>query len=794
MNKLTKEERIKGLEALLAAGSISQEQFDAATRKIEAQPEPQAARDPRSKPGHNKPPRPGHSIRRSINKDLARAPYRFVEFDAKAVLKAEAAAHGPINDPKEGGLCAEITVEWESETPLLIGEEKEGTVVPVTWSGNPDRKDFIIPGPTLRGAIRSVCEIVAGARLTDALVSTNRTFAVRDFTHRAFAAPDLQQGYDSKGNGYHFQLNKPNNTRAGWLTLTKKGRAYVNDNRGAITKGDDALADAEFEIQPVKWGLVDAQALVRSGWLSRRYRDKKQFMTRPLIEKYAGVDEATLVKGHGNKRTIDTASCVLRFSQIGTRRSEEAIFKPDGKGSVWGHLVFSGPRPKWSDHPRAIKPRYEYMFHSEVTGTPFPVPRRALRAFVEAHSRTVKDKLRPDGSWKTIPRMFANDPEMKLPVFYVDKRDEDGDRFAFGITRLFKVPHRLSLRDVLDKSGLSRPLENGRVDENDLDMVEALFGYVYEGEASGEPGAQTAAEAARRGRVSFLPAALKNPDHARLTPRFETVMMGPNPSFAPFYLKGKWRDYSPPESEGTSTQIAGRKRYPVRTLAVSGQSGEKALAAQLQRQIQNIRDMQRGKEPGDDVKSTLQFLTGANGENPVFESTIRLHNVTRAELALILYALTLGNHPARRHALGRAKPFGAGQTRVKIARLKLQPLEQPKPEVLETPDSKQLEEHIAPLDKHLKSPQADGDFTRLAELRDQFFALCDPGVGDKMHKQGKLDYLRIREPRRGSKSTLFAYRDLRDSTKPASDVSKAPYQGDILEVPRRGSSRAASDA
>jgi hypothetical protein len=135
------------------------------------------------------------------------------------------------------------------------------------------------------------------------------------------------------------------------------------------------------------------------------------------------------------------------------------------------------------------------------------------------------------------------------------------------------------------------------------------------------------------------------------------VQSAPRASFSPFYLKpalpgrnGGEHDYS---AERTP-RLAGRKRYLPR------EPGPDPLG-----RLQKIR--LRGVASSD-ITSKLRFLIPADSRKPlVFRGTIRLHNVTASEIGAVLFALTHGGDPQKpyRHMMGRAKPFGAGQMRLR---------------------------------------------------------------------------------------------------------------------------------
>ena len=72
-----------------------------------------------------------------------------------------------------------------------------------------------------------------------------------------------------------------------------------------------------------------------------------------------------------------------------------------------------------------------------------------------------------------------------MPVFYVG--DPKAENFHFGFTRLFKIPHKYSVKDKLEET--QKPASAFKAD-----FVQSLFGYVE------DQGKETLAQ---KGRVAF---------------------------------------------------------------------------------------------------------------------------------------------------------------------------------------------------------------------------------------------------------------------------------------------------
>ena len=136
--------------------------------------------------------------------EMKSAPYRFVELDDHVVLAQTETTKACWGFPVPGGFSGEIAVEWAFETPMLIGVEKDHVSGPMRLG-----EKYVIPGATLRGAMRAAMGIVCRARLTQ--VNINHRYGVRDFTHPLF----------KEGEGAGAQRLAWDRLGAGWLQKKK---------------------------------------------------------------------------------------------------------------------------------------------------------------------------------------------------------------------------------------------------------------------------------------------------------------------------------------------------------------------------------------------------------------------------------------------------------------------------------------------------------------------------------------------------------------------------------------------
>jgi CRISPR-associated protein (TIGR03986 family) len=766
MSGINADEQIRRWEVLLRIGQMTQADFEARKAALRAAPAVPAQQQ-RGYDQRGQGQRPVARTQASSapaqhvqeRSEFYKAPYRFVPYAGHEIALAEAEALKPLNEPKDEGLCAEIIIEWTAESPLLIGQDgaNAGDIVPMRrrkTASDQSPTEYYIPGATIRGAIRSVAEIYGAARLTQ--VNMDQSFGLRDFNHASYS--NSQEDINAISTNY--PLADPSKLKAGWLELIPGSDE---------DKNDPSLQNGKLQITPLKsWYAIELEALLRHPQLRRSSaRDIVAFSKKEMLDKYR---DAGLVTRRGDGEFIATAEKAFAYSvPSGDENGKIARLEEGGKHK--GHLVLSGRAP-------AGKKR-DYLFSMEAEGQPVEIHPALWQRFVRTHCDAVKDKLKPVGAYKGMPEQLR--AKVKLPVFYVGDLDtQSAESFAFGLTRLFKVPHLFTMRAVMDASraGASALFnhENGTADAVDrakLDMVDALFGYVYENEAPQQPSnaSQKPGDFARKGRVAFSSAVLKRGE-AQLSEVIETVMMGPRASFAPFYLVGDNKDYS----AGAVPLIAGRKRYPVRFASGDANSRFRSVKDRLKDQVTAIVDMQKGRAPGRDVLTRLVFLQPKGQEKLVFESSIRLFNCTAAELALILKAVTLDLKEDLRHSLGRAKAFGAGQLKPNVRAILIEKnLPESLPSLQDGRHEKVDPEWLNPLQNHLKAALG-GRMAGLQEAIKALEACCNPTIGEDLARKGQLDYLRLNEMAPGRNKGENPYQTLRNTVKPPKDRSKSPIQ------------------
>lgn len=677
------------------------------------------------------------------------APYRFVALNDIVVPAAESViAHG-MDRPLPRGFCGAIDVEWAAETPLLIGarQTQDASAVDAPLRIG-DR--YVIPGATLRGLLRATCEIIAYGRLFQ--VNRHHRYAVRDFSHPLFqddARPDWAS------------------LHAGWLRR--------------VPEFDAAKYPYEsgYEIVPCSKYLIRIRALPdacrQSGETDGLFH--RRWLGLTLAEKHKAAKQQA---NHGRGRLFDFVNTGKGFAP--GSGAEDVMVVPDANGPLQGFLIFAGRSPTLRDitpeqldeqdkNPcKGNQKKYEYVF-VDNDARPVSISLAAFRRFELAHTKPSKNKRQPDGSYAVLHPTLAGGG--RIPVFYIGSLDEQDDPdFSIGLTRLFKRSHRYSVDDVLARE-VNHRLHG--IKEFKPDMVEGLFGYVFEPDELGKDadGSTAPREIAHKGRISFGFATAESAA-CREHEQVATVMMGPRASFGPFYLRGD-KDWT-----ADHARLAGRKRYFPRFADLATTGAREAVAAKV------FVTLKGWTGENAETQSRLQYLESASPDQQiVFRGTIRVHNVSAEELGMLLWALTHGGDPAKpfRHMLGRGKAAGAGQVRVKTVLLKLAGNDAAADGLLAPPEA--WEQTGDGLEGWTDGPQSLAPFLRQFEDYMRAHISSWPLTAPVLECLGAASPSRGEAATRDGRAVYLALSQFREVRKLATAAERPPWNTDrLLAAPR----------
>lgn len=632
-------------------------------------------------------------VREPLPSESVKSPFLFVPLNAAVQYADQRVGKGfDRSHPLAGGLSGSIEIEWIFETPLLIGQtisdqafDKEQLEKHTKGKSLPPERladvaipmalgkgDFVVPGTTLKGAIRATLGIVTAARLGN--VNDNHHYGLRDFDHPLFA-----------GEG---------DTRPKRLTWDALGAGLLRLARDGDPPQEDG--DSDYVIEPCDKRMVRMEDLIPFIWKTAHPAAPNSIGFKSWARHYRNWLKCDLEKKYKEAKTfhdriLDLSSpAEFRLSAANSESANYAVpVKSDGNRK--GLFVFAGQSPmsesrKYKDHNKneeenervfeaSLKDqltgqdgsqkggyrRQEYAFFPIENEKPVRVSKRAWKQFLLLNSLPGKTSFRATGSWEKLePTVKSKRP---IPVFHTGSlhdQENEANRLEIGLTRLFKIAHTFSVGDVIAKHHPAHLVPKTYDRDYQLDMVEALFGYVHTEEGGGVESISPA-DIAQKGRVSFGFAHLAEGQQARWGEHiYSAVMMGPRASFAPFYLAAR-RPGQPIDWSDSSSQLAGRKRYfPRYTVPARSHPGTATPTV--------IHPPAPPDNTSAAALSDMVFLEPVAGPEMRFRSSIRFHNVLPEEIGAVLWALTFGGEckPAKpfRHMIGRGKPFGAGQCRI----------------------------------------------------------------------------------------------------------------------------------
>lgn len=552
--------------------------------------------------------------------------YNFVPLQAK-VVSPEWQNRTSQDVPLQDGACAEIDITVTNHTPLLVGSSrppregnKMGEVAP---SVHPDGRP-VLPGSSVRGMIRNVLEIATASQMYR---MDDRRLSVRDLANKDKSLY-LQHLTKSEGEG---PVRVTPLSRAAWMRFQDGVWQLCHVPHVRVEQSDLAI---QLGLDLQKWFAVQKKRTPHEKYAEvvRVFKSAANAGGESL-RVYFNIAEARNVQSHLHQK----GSISIRYSKV-----QDVHWQKPGQGYATGRLVVTG-QPSDKKH-------MEFIFQE---------PQNAS-SWITLDDALVEDFLRINDTPETMLGDFKGSKNpfgasIGFPVFYLCKpRGEQGpkpkaessdDILAIGLSQMFRLPYKYSLGETARR-------QQPTLAEGHLDFARTLFGLVADEVALDD------SVSSRRSRVSFgdfrLADGVAKPWEAPEAFTRATVLNGPKPSFYPNYIvqkeSGGKLQGRPPKYNTLmedNAQLRGWKRYPVHAPA----------------NVTGVPVPPEGSQPS--VQTRLKPLkVGLK-----FTGRVRLHNVTRAELGAVLWALTWGDQPHLRHSLGMGKPFGFGQVSVSITQL-----------------------------------------------------------------------------------------------------------------------------
>ena len=583
------------------------------------------------------------------------APYNFVPVWDKVIRREESEipSQGILSQEY---LSGEITYELKALTPILVDQGDAGECEPHVFYENAEGK-FAIPGSTMKGLIRSCAQVLSCASLGDdiedyALMYRNvangaekkryekilggKTVPIKVEDGKEVSLSileNVQAGYIVNRDGdyyiYRTVLEAIDPQQFGRMNYYVVSERYILDR---YTKTHNSGGKSEFDyvvengfLQHILAG--NAKALDQI-WKEIEEKDKKKKKEREggtdnfvkYYEKGKDGSKRYHYRGKPNPNFLPLFQPVSY--RLDGQRSVTAIGESGTFGKE-GYMLITGPM-------KEKKAVYIIPERDANEENGFWVPEETIRQFRIDYNRR-KNSLslpvterNPEKSQKykeffDLPKP-GEDPK---PVFYID----EGKYIGF-------TPRLRLFYDQTVKKGLAAAHL-----KEDYDYCRALFGYSKN-------------EKSRRARVSFSDAPICGNAMPLDADRANLVLLEPKPTDCYNYLEPVKVDggYVCATYNDSNFRIRGVKQYHVRKKVVTGNVGA-----------------------NQNVSNKIRPLPA----DTVFSGTVRFNNLTREELGLLLYSMTLEKNSVLN--LGKAKAYGYGVCKLSITKARLFDLEKAYP-------------------------------------------------------------------------------------------------------------------
>lgn len=552
--------------------------------------------------------------------------------------------------PFKDGLCGEIEIEITAVSPLLVGGARRpasdglaGEVWPFETVDSSGTPQYVLPASSLQGLVRSLLEVAAFGKLAPNI--ENKRFGIRDLTPPARLYYQERLSPTTKQRG---DILVSPAVRAGWLRRVGTGK------------------DATYELKRCSYARLEYSDLepltgVR-GWNSegdaaQRYQRLRTEQLRCSLHIDDG--ERDPRHRHGPRHNL----LIAYRKAHATRPENGATVEREG------NVVLTGS-------PARSRKHMEFFFYDEKDAEVLEGFGDKFKEFLDIHAP--EDGRGKNPNWQYFEATgYAGKPFKSggwMPIFYLADSSDPAKIDTFGLAFMFKLAHKATTHELLANS------HQDHLDDKRLDLASLIFGNAASEEAKG------AAMGIKR-RASFAPAVATLPDGKSLqTGNNNAVLLGPKPSYFPFYVRQPgegvrlptdqgnravpYATYTPLQGNGLSDEHKSPELSGVKIWPVTGQNLEHAQEPNAFR-LPTIRDEKIARN--QKIQTRLHALPAGT----VFRNVrLRFHNLRPSELGALLWALTLGDEAALkgglgeyRYRLGMGKPYGMGTISIAVKRI-----------------------------------------------------------------------------------------------------------------------------
>ena len=353
---------------------------------------------------------------------MIKAPFNFVPLNEKPYL-ADWAGHISQDIPFEDGISGTIKLKIETKTPTFVGDEvKEDNTQTCEFCHVTDqngRKQYFIPGTSIKGMIRNVMEILSFGKMTQV---QNQSFGIREL-----------DGRKADGQFYH-QKVKASKVHCGWLRY-EKGK-YLLKDCGYPWRISTKEIDELFP----RIGLTD-------------------FITKE--ENF---------KTDGTKKSDENRTAHKKYELFHKAGYADSELTGEFMNNELGTIVFTGQPGARKDENQSGKFK-EFIFPVKADAKTIEVSEYTFKSFESVHQNSVdyvglKKKENEKESQIDCYRSKLR-AEKEIPIFFT--YFDDGTIDSMGLAYMYKYPAFNSVYN-----GIPEPL----LSNVGHDLCECVFGYI----------------------------------------------------------------------------------------------------------------------------------------------------------------------------------------------------------------------------------------------------------------------------------------------------------------------------
>jgi len=362
-----------------------------------------------------------------------KAPFNFVPLNKKVVYPywADSVSHDvPFSDGQSG--CLELEIEaispifvrngqkqgsakQESQPQPSAADAKTQTGASAQQDFSNDQDKYFLPGTSIKGAVRSVLEIMSFSKLADKV--NDHQYSFRDLRDDKDYLPSF----------------KPEKVMGGWLKYDEEKEEYH------ITSAGRPGRIKHEEIDRMFGQFISNEFTIQNISSSQKTAKYKYDQILSGNTRYEVAVKKT-ISAHG-----------LDYYEF----SEEP--------NITGYLIFTG-QPGPSGIFKKGGKRSEFIFFKgEENTTSLPVSPLVIRNFKFAYFDHDRNKTSVD--WEFWRKKLYNGEE--IPVFF---SKQDGKVVHMGLSYLYKLPFNNSVRASIYK--------HQKPDIQKLDLSQVIFGHV----------------------------------------------------------------------------------------------------------------------------------------------------------------------------------------------------------------------------------------------------------------------------------------------------------------------------